>query len=65
MSRLLRELSDDEDAQIVSTPSTPSDPVNPWRKEFNQYLNVQDDLSEGQTIVQWWGVRPHSLSTFC
>ena len=24
--------------------------------EFNMYINTTDEIPEGQTIVQWWGV---------
>ena len=54
MSKLLREISDDESAP---TPSAPSDPTRPWYKDFRRYLDTEDDLPEDMTIVQWWGVR--------
>ena len=25
-------------------------------REFNQYIQVQDEVPEGMTLVQWWGV---------
>ena len=58
---LLRELesSEDEDSSDdtgAGTSATPADPTKPWLREFNQYLNAIDELSDGQTIVQWWGV---------
>jgi hypothetical protein len=61
ITRLLRELSDDEteEEDNVPTPSAavaPIDPRKPWLKDFNYYLNTFDHLAENQTIVQWWGV---------
>jgi hypothetical protein len=60
MNKLLHELdssgddsSSDDDAELSATPA---DPAKPWLKEFNQYLNTIDELSDRQTLVQWWGV---------
>jgi hypothetical protein len=36
--------------------STSNDSTPAWRKAFNLYLNTTDEIPEGQTIVQWWGV---------
>ena len=54
MSKLLREISDDES---IPTPSAPTDPTRPWYKDFRRYLDTEDELPEDMTIVQWWGVR--------
>jgi hypothetical protein len=59
MMKLLRELesSDNDDSSSDNSgPSTLVDPTKPWLKEFNQYLNTTDELSDSQMIVQWWGV---------
>ena len=59
MTTLLRELesSDDDDSSDEGGPSAAqADPTKPWLREFNQYLNTIDELSDGQTLVQWWGV---------
>jgi len=60
MNKLLRELDssgDDSSSDDDAGPSaTPADPAKPWLKEFNQYLNMIDELADGQTLVQWWGV---------
>jgi hypothetical protein len=57
---LLWELeSHDEDENLFahSTPSSSSsDPAKPWLKEFHYYLNSFDEIPEGMSIVQWWGV---------
>ena len=54
--RLLRELSsEDEDDTHVTHPSS-SDSSKPWMREFNQYIQVRDEVPEGMTLVQWWGV---------
>lgn len=63
VTRLLRELSDD-DIDHDNSDSTPApsasvasvDPRKPWLQDFNYYVNTFDQLTENQTIVQWWGV---------
>ena len=55
---LIRELSDDEDEEGVessTSPVTANDLHTPWRKDFNGYLNLKDQLGD-MTIVEWWGV---------
>ena len=49
---LLRELSDDEDDTAMNATSNPSDP---WRRDFDSYLNSRDQLGT-MSIVEWWGV---------
>ena len=59
MTTLLCELesSDDDDSSDDAGPSTTqNDPTKPWLREFHKYLNMTDELSDGQTLVQWWGV---------
>ena len=63
MTALLRELesSDDDGSSDDAGPSaTQTDPTKPWLREFHQYLNTTDELSDGQTIVKWWGVSTSS-----
>jgi hypothetical protein len=54
---LIRELSsdDDEDCMESGANSTTGDSTDPWRKDFNGYLNSKDQLGD-MTIVEWWGV---------
>ncbi|KAF8222675.1 hypothetical protein L208DRAFT_1321119, partial [Tricholoma matsutake] len=58
---LIHELSDDDNednngVQSHTSPIMPSEPSAPWRKDFFEYLNSTDQLSN-MTIVEWWGVR--------
>jgi hypothetical protein len=53
---LLRELSDDEDDPMEET-DLPDDPRRPWLRDFHAYIDVLEQVSEGWTTVQWWGVR--------
>ena len=56
VKKLLRELdsSNEDNASDDLGPSAAfTDPMKPWLKEFNHYLNTIDELSDGQTIVQW------------
>ncbi|KIM73171.1 hypothetical protein PILCRDRAFT_10890 [Piloderma croceum F 1598] len=62
MTALLHELesSDDDGSSDDAGPSaTQTDPTKPWLREFHQYLNTTDELSDGQTIVKWWGLNAH------
>ncbi|KAG6838879.1 hypothetical protein C0991_007717, partial [Blastosporella zonata] len=45
--------SDSED--LDSDLDTPNDPDQPWKDEFQRYLNTNDVLPDGMTIVEWWG----------
>ena len=41
--------SDDEGSgDDVRTSAAQADPTKPWLKEFNQYLDTTDELSDGQ-----------------
>jgi hypothetical protein len=58
MASLMRELnsSDERDDDDISHSAIPTDPAKPWMREFNLFLNTVDQLADGQTIIQWWGV---------
>ena len=60
MQTLLHELesSDDEESpsNAPGASATPNDATPAWLTEFNKYINTTDEIPEGQTIVQWWGV---------
>ena len=45
---LLRELSDDEDAEADVGPSMPEDPKRPWLQDFHAYLNAHEQVPDGQ-----------------
>jgi hypothetical protein len=68
MALLMRELnsSDDEsDIDDMADSVIPIDPAKPWLKEFNFFLNSVDQLADGQTIVQWWGVCRIHIFKWC
>ena len=50
--------SSDSSSDELSAPSplTPVSSDEPWKREFNRYLKGEDELLEGMTLVQWWGV---------
>jgi hypothetical protein len=50
----MAEYTSDEDDD--DSASTPAEIAEPWRREFNQYLNGSDEVPNGMSIVQWWGV---------
>ena len=65
MEILLHELSSDDDADINAPTSLLTDSSKPWQKEFNQYLEVRDEVPEGMTLIQWWGVGLSCSLWFC
>jgi len=54
---LLRELSDDEEDTAVDTGiDIPTDPQRPWLRDFSAYMDVREQVPEGWTAIQWWGI---------
>ncbi|KAG6901222.1 hypothetical protein C0995_015084 [Termitomyces sp. Mi166 len=52
--------SEDSDSDIDNS----NDPSQPWMDEFRWYLNTNDILPDGMTIVEWWGIHDHRYSTW-
>jgi hypothetical protein len=52
----MRELSSDDEAEADIPSSSYADSSKPWKREFTQYLDVRDEVLEGMSLVQWWGV---------
>ncbi len=50
--------SDDDDEARRSTSSTRAvlDPEKQWERDFHKYIDLNEDVSEGMPMVQWWGV---------
>jgi hypothetical protein len=58
---LLRDDDSDDDSDDEIDISTPSSA--PWMIELNRYLNTNDIMPPGMTVVEWWGVRdPYLIS---
>jgi len=54
---LLRELSDDEDNVMVDIGlDVPDDPQQPWLHDYHAYIDILEQVPEGWTAIQWWGV---------
>jgi len=54
---LLRELSDDEeDAAMDTGLDVPDDPQRPWLRDYHAYVDILEQVPEGWTAIQWWGV---------
>jgi hypothetical protein len=53
---LLRELSDEEDEMIGVGLDVPEDPQRPWLRDYRAYIDVLEQMPEGWTAIQWWGV---------
>ncbi len=53
-----QDLSSDSDNNnlLATSAPTPAPSEEPWKREFNRYIKGEDELSEGMTLVQWWGV---------
>jgi hypothetical protein len=57
LNALLQELSDDEEDTTMDTGSdVPDDPQQPWIHDYCAYINVPEQVPEGWTAIQWWGV---------
>jgi hypothetical protein len=66
LGSLIRELSDDKadnEAERVS-PTVTGDLGDHWRKDFDGYLGLKDQLGE-MTLVEWWGACTFLLSSYC
>jgi hypothetical protein len=53
---LLRELSDDEDNVTDTKVGVPYDPQRPWLHDYQAYIDAVEQVPEGWTAIQWWGV---------
>ena len=55
---LLRELSDNEDNIMDTGSDVPlaEDPQRPWFRDFHAYMDVPEQVREGWSAIQWWGV---------
>jgi hypothetical protein len=61
---LLRELSDDEDAEVDVGPTVPEDPKRPWMRDFHAYIDVHEQVPDGWTTIKWWGVSVHNIQVY-
>jgi hypothetical protein len=54
---LLRELTDDkEDTAVDTGVDVPGDPQRPWLCDYRAYVDVPEQVPEGWTAIQWWGI---------
>lgn len=60
---LLRELSSDDESGDEEPEESEVDPQLPWLREFHLYLNSPTLVPNNMSIIQWWGVRYHFMST--
>jgi hypothetical protein len=59
LNALLRELSDDEEDTVTRMDTgllVPDDPQRPWLRDYHAYVDVLDQVPEGWSAIQWWGV---------
>jgi hypothetical protein len=60
---LLQELSSDDKSGDDELEESEVDPQLPWLREFHLYLNSPILVPDNMSIIQWWGVRYHLMST--
>jgi hypothetical protein len=53
---LLWKLSDDEDNKADTGVDIPNDPQCPWLQDYCAYIDVPEQVLEGWTAIQWWGI---------
>ncbi|KAG6888672.1 hypothetical protein C0992_007879 [Termitomyces sp. T32_za158] len=60
---LLRELSDDESKDNGSEDGSSSmdDPNRPWLQYFSEYIDLQDKIPKGLSMIEWWGFNSHQF----
>jgi hypothetical protein len=56
LQALLQELSDDEDTMMDTGLDVPDDPQRPWLRDYHAYMDVPEQVPEGWSAIQWWGV---------
>ena len=54
---LLRELSDDKDDMVDIGLDVLGDPQCPWLHDYHTYIDFIEQIPDGWSAVQWWGVR--------
>ena len=65
LAKLLAEDTTDDDEEL-GTPTPATDASQPWKTEFNQYLNGNDEVPNGMSLPRWWGVNNLSyISWIC
>ena len=60
LNALLRELSDDEEDTVMDT--VPDDPQRPWLRDYSAYVDVCEQVPNGWSAIQWWGVSVFDLN---
>jgi hypothetical protein len=58
LNALLRELSDDEEDTTAMDIGllVPDDPQRPWLRDYRAYVDIPEQVPEGWSAIQWWGV---------
>ena len=59
LNALLRELSDDKEDTTLAIETElliPDDPQRPWLRDYHAYVDIAEQVLEGWSAVQWWGV---------
>lgn len=52
---------DTTDEEELSTPTPTADASKPWKNEFNQYLDGNDEVPNGMSLLRWWRVNSFIL----
>jgi hypothetical protein len=67
LSKLLRELSDDDDSDCTDSDARPTvleDPNRPWLQDFRAYLDMVEYVQDDWTTITWWGVSDSQINVF-
>jgi hypothetical protein len=67
LSKLLRELSDDDDSDCTDSdvrPTVLEDPNRPWLQDFRAYLDMVEYVRDDWTTITWWGVSDSQINVF-
>ena len=66
LNALLRELSDNEEDTTMDTGlNVLDDPQRPWIRDYHAYMDVPEQVPEGWTAIQWWGVSTSASISWC
>jgi hypothetical protein len=64
LSQLLQELESSDEEDTTSTPGESAmEPIaKPWKTEFIQWMEHNEQGMEGKNVMTWWGVSEDSFS---
>ncbi|KDQ48915.1 hypothetical protein JAAARDRAFT_144238 [Jaapia argillacea MUCL 33604] len=66
LAALSTDNNDDGPIPPITTARTcgPTEALEPWEKEYQKYLELDEDIPEGMSTVKWWGLNAHRFPTW-